>query len=63
MYDTKHMTKKKDKLSFTLEGGYKRVKMDEEQRQEHLKLIRQGTGRHKSKKDYRRKEKYKKRYY
>ena len=63
MYDTKHMIKKKDKLSFTLEGGHRKVKMDEEQLQEYLKLIRQGTGRHKSKKDYNRKEKYHKKYY
>ncbi|HBF7594830.1 TPA: hypothetical protein KOX39_003445 [Clostridioides difficile] len=62
MYDTKHMTKKKNELSFTLEGGHIKTKMDAEQLQEHLKLVKQGTGRHKSKKDYRRKEKHHKRY-
>ena len=49
----------KNKMSFTIKGGYVRTKMDSEDLQNHLRERKRGCGRHKSKRDYSRKKKHK----
>lgn len=62
------MSKKSNKklreaLSFTIEGGHKKVKMEDEQLQSYLKERSRGCGSHKSVKDYKRRDKHQKRYF
>lgn len=61
------MSKKSNKklretLSFTLKGGYKPLKLEGEELQIYLRERSRGCGVHKSKKDYRRREKHQKKY-
>ena len=51
----------RDKI--TLKGGYIPTKLEGEELQRDLQERKRRTGSHRSKKDYRRKEKHSKRYY
>lgn len=55
--------KMKESLSFTLEGGHIPQRFEGEELQKYLMERSRGCGGHKSKKDYKRREKFQKSYY
>lgn len=50
------------KINFTLKGGYVKTGLEGEELQKYLQERKRGCGSHRSKKDYRRREKHTKKY-